>query len=70
MENKQQYQLEVRLTLLRIGENGYPTHSDRFEMADNQKLGEMTFPQVLEVMSNIHTAITNIGAIGTGQRAE
>lgn len=61
------YQLEIRLTLLRVGENGYPTHSDRFEMNDNQRLGEMTFPQVLEVMSNIHTAVASIGAVAAGQ---
>lgn len=69
-DGKEQYQLEVRLTLLRVGANGYPTHTDRFEMNDNQRLGAMTFPKVLEVMANIHGAITSIGEIAAGDNAQ
>lgn len=62
MANKR-FQLEVQFTLHELDENGRPQYNGRFEMRDTQQLGTLDFPQVLEVMANLHTAYENIGRV-------
>lgn len=55
------------MTIVRKDPSGYYSGRERFEMNDTQELGPMPFPKLLEIMANIHTAVSNIGAIATGQ---
>lgn len=57
------YQLELRLTITELDEHGRTSYNGRFEMSDTQALGSMPLPKMLEVMANIHSAVTSVGEI-------